>query len=222
MSQTNNNRSVRTIAARLAMGASVALAVPAIAAELWLAPGKSVTIFDAADPSVRLVITAPANAPLDLAPLLDLKPGESVHSIATRVQMRSAGAITIGADGSVALNPISAPARAGAPMLEGGVLVREATQWRLHATDPAPAPASAAQFPSSQRTLISKPGATSAQAQRDIQQCRAYAERAAAQFLSSAAKVAAYNNAMQSCLRSFGYTIHAPVSEIRAPESSSA
>jgi hypothetical protein len=206
----NNNGSVRTIAARLAMGASVALAVPAIAGELWLAPGKSVTIFDAADPSVRLVITAPANGPLDLAPLLDLKPGESVHSIATRVQMRSAGAVTIGTDGSVALNPMSAPALAGAPMPEGGVLVREATQWRLHATDPAPATRPAAGVASSERTLISKPGATSAQASRDIQQCRTYAERAAAQFLNSAAKVAAYNNAMQSCLRSFGYTIHSP------------
>jgi hypothetical protein len=36
------------------------------------------------------------------------------------------------------------------------------------------------------------------------------AERAAAQFLNASAKVASYNNAMQSCLRSFGYTIHAP------------
>ena len=99
----NNNGSVRTIAARLAMGASLALAVPAVAGELWLAPGKSVTIFDGADPAVRLVITAPADAPLDLAPLLDLKPGESVHSIATRVQMRSAGAITIGAQPQASL-----------------------------------------------------------------------------------------------------------------------
>ena len=52
-------------------------------AELWLAPGKSVTIFDATDPSVRLVITAPPDAPLDLGALLELKPDESVHSIAT-------------------------------------------------------------------------------------------------------------------------------------------
>ena len=222
MSQTNNNGIMRTIAARFAMAASVALAVPADAGELWLAPGKSVTIFDSADPSVRLVITAPANAPLDLAPLLDLKPGESVHSIATRVQVRSAGTITMGADGSVALKPASAPARGAAPMLEGGVLVRDGGQWRLHASDPTSVTTPAAGFASSQRTLISKPGATSAQASRDIQQCRTYAERAAAQFLSSAAKVAAYNNAMQSCLRSFGYAIHAPVSEIRGPESSSA
>jgi hypothetical protein len=201
---------MQAIAARFTVAAGVALAASAAAAELWLAPGKSVTIFDAADPTVRLVITAPATAPLDLAPLLDLKPDESVHSIATRVQMRSASAITIGADGAVALGPPSAPGRAAAAMLEGGVLVREGGQWRLHAADPAPVATPAAGFVSSQRTLISKPGATSAQAQRDIQQCRTYAERAAAQLLNSSAKVTAYNNAMQSCLRSFGYTIHSP------------
>jgi hypothetical protein len=201
---------MRAVAARFALAAGVALAAPAAAGELWLAPGKSVTIFDAADPSVRLVITAPANAPLDLAPLLDLKADESVHSIATRVQLRSASGITMGSDGALSLNPASAPARAGAPMLQGGVLVREGGQWRLHANDPAPAATPAAGVASSQRTLISKPGATSAQAQRDIQQCRTYAERAAAQLLNASAKVTAFNNAMQSCLRSFGYTIHSP------------
>ena len=40
------------------------MAAPAAATELWLAPGKSVTIFDAADPAVRLVITAPATVSL--------------------------------------------------------------------------------------------------------------------------------------------------------------
>jgi len=84
-------------------------------------------------------------------------------------------------------------------MLDGGVLVREGGQWRLHASDPAPVATPSAGFASNQRTLISKPGATSAQAQR-----------AAAQFLNSSAKVTAYNNAMQSCLRSVGCTIHSP------------
>ena len=204
MSQMHNSL------ARLAVAAAIALAAPAAADEVWLAPGKSVTIFDAADPAVRLVITAPPNAPLNLAPLLELKANESVHSIATRVQVQSAGAMTMGADGSVALKPASAPARAGAAMLEAGVLVREGGQWRLHANEPAPAGTPAAGFASSPRALISKPGATSAQAQRDIQQCRTYAERAAAQLLNASAKVAAYNNAMQSCLRSFGYRIHMP------------
>lgn len=200
---------MRTIGIGFALAAGIAVAAPPAVAELWLAAGKSVTIFDAADPAVRLVITAPPNAPLDLAPLLELQPGESVHSIATRVQLRGAAAITREPDGALSLNPASVPARAGAPLLEGGVLVREGGQWRLHAADP-PVAAPAAGFASSQRTLISKPGATSAQASRDIQQCRTYAERAAAQFLGSSAKVNVYNNAMQSCLRSFGYTIHSP------------
>jgi hypothetical protein len=199
---------MRGIAAGFALAAGVAMATPA--AELWLAPGKSVTIFDAADPAVRLIITAPPNAPLDLAPLLSLTADESVQSIATRVQLRGASAISIGADGALSLNPATAPTRSGAPLLQGGVLVREAGQWRLHAADPAPIATATVDASSSQRTLISKPGATSAQAQHDIQQCRSYAERAALQLLSASAKVSAYNNAMQSCLRSFGYTIHTP------------
>lgn len=206
----NNKSIVRAMAARLVAAGSLSLVAWSAAAELWLAPGKSVTIFDAADPALRLVITAPPNAPLDLAPLLDLKPEESVHSIATRVRLRGARAITQGADGALSLNPAAASARADATLLEGGVLVREGGQWRLHAGDPAPAAAPGPGFASKERTLISKPGATSAEAQRDIQQCRTYAERAAAQFINASAKVTAYNNAMQSCLRSFGYTIHSP------------
>ena len=206
------NNSLRAIAAGFATAAGVALAAPAAADGLWLAPGKSVTIFDAADPSVRLVVTALPQAPLDLSALLELKPGESVHSIATHVQLRRAGALTAAQDGTLALDSRSASPPPAEQMLEGGVLVREGAQWRFHPADPAPAAtaAPAADFTSGQRTLISKAGVTSAQAQRDIQQCRSYAEQAAAQFLRSSEKVAAYNSAMHSCLRGFGYTIHSP------------
>ena len=210
MSEMNN--SLRAIAAWFATAAGVALAAPAAADGLWLAPGKSVTIFDAADPSVRLVVTALPQAPLDLSALLELKPGESVHSIATHVQLRRAGALTAAQDGTLALDSRSASPPPAEQMLEGGVLVREGAQWRFHPADPVPVAkaAPAADFTSSQRTLISKAGVTSAQAQRDIQQCRSYAEQAAAQFLRSSEKVAAYNSAMHSCLRGFGYTIHSP------------
>lgn len=201
------SNSLRAIATLFA----IVLAAPAVADGLWLAPGKSVTIFDAADPSVRLVVTALPQAPLDLSALLELKPGESVHSLATYVQLRRAAALTATQDGSLALDARSASPPAVGQMLEGGVLVREGAQWRFHPADPAPAAkAPAVDFSSSQRTLISKAGATSAQAQRDIQQCRSYAEQAAAQFLRSAEKVTAYNSAMHSCLRGFGYTIHSP------------
>ena len=212
MSEMHN--SLRAIAARLAMVTGVVLAAPAAADSLWLAPGKSVTIFDAADPSVRLVVTALPQVPLDLSALLELKPGESVHSIATHVQLRRAGALTATQDGTLALDSRGASPPSGGQMLEGGVLVREGAQWRFHPADPAPASKAAAapgvDFTSAQRTLISKAGATSARAQRDIQQCRSYAEHAAGQFLRSSEKVTAYNSAMHSCLRGFGYTIHSP------------
>jgi hypothetical protein len=195
----------------VAMAACALVCAAAAGAELWLAPGKSVTIFDATDPSVRLVITAPADAPLDLSALLELQPGENVHSIATRLQVRGARAMTRGADGGVALSGAASSTQRSAPMLEGGVLVRDGGKWVFHRTEPAAAPATAAAAPPpNQKTLISKPGATHQQAQRDIERCRGYAERSAAQFLRSPEKAAAYNSAMHACLRSFGYTIHAP------------
>jgi len=198
---------MRTLALAALLFVAEALAAPGV---LWLAPGKSVTVFDAADPTVRLVISAPPDAPLDLAPLLELKADESVHSMATRVQVRGASALAPSGDGGVALAPTSGRAAHG-PMLEGGVLVRERGVWRLHASEPAqPALRHAADNTPATRTLISKPGATTAQAERDIRQCRAYADAASAQFLRSSAKVAAYNNVMQACLRNFGYTIHSP------------
>jgi hypothetical protein len=178
------------------------------AADLWLAPGKSVTIFDAADASVRLVITAPADAPLDLGALLELKPDESVHSIATRLQLRGSSAMTRGTDGGLALSGPAGAAHGVGPMLESGVLVRDAGKWTYHRTEPAVAAQTAHAPPAgSQKTLISKPGATLEQAQRDIAQCRVYAERSAAQFLRSQEKSSAYNSAMHACLRSFGYTL---------------
>jgi hypothetical protein len=193
----------------LAMVALALLWSAACATDLWLAPGKSVTIFDAADPSVRLVLTAPADAPLELGSLLELKPGDSVHSIATRVQLRGASAISRGADGALVLNAATVPP-AGAT-IDGGVLVRDGDKWLLHREEtvaaPQPAPAAPA---AGQKALISKAGATKEQAERDIQECRGYAERAASQILRPQDKAATYNGAMQSCLRGFGYTIQMP------------
>jgi hypothetical protein len=195
----------------LAMAACALICDAAAGAELWLAPGKSVTVFDAKDPSVRLVITAPRDAPLDLGALLELKPDESVHSIATRLQLRGASGMTRDAQGGLALSAPSGSAQRSGPVLEGGVLVRDGAKWVFHRTEAQAAPPAAAAAPAaSQKTLISKPGATLQQASRDIEQCRAYAERSAAQFLRSPEKASAYNSAMHACLRSFGYSIHAP------------
>jgi hypothetical protein len=187
-----------------------AIACRALAAgELWLAPGKSVTVLDVAEPAARLVITAPAEAPLDLTPLLELKRGESIHSIATRLQLHGASALALRADGAVALTAGPAATPRGT-LLEGGVLVRDGEKWVLHrVAAPRLPPALEAGFPLG-RARISKPGATSEQASRDIQHCRLYAERAAAPFLRSQEKVLAYNGALESCLRGFGYTLQLP------------
>lgn len=172
-----------------------------------LAPGASVTILDAANPSVRLILTAPPEAPLDLSPLLSLKPDESVYSIVTRMQTKGAGAMTMNADGSVSLSA-AAPARAAAPTrgLAGGVLVFDAGRWTLHPAA-ASSPGAVAPAQQTQRATISKPGATKEQAERDIAQCRQYAQQAAAKQMTAADKASTYNGSMYSCLRGFGYEI---------------
>ena len=200
------------------------MSAAAAAQELLLAPGRSVTILDAADPSVRVVITAPPDAPLDLGALLTTDPKDNVYSIITRMQLNQAGRLSISPDGSMSLSaPLTAQAGQAKPMLEGGVLVFNAGRYVLH---PAPAaqttpttlaepqsPATAtlsAENPGNPRLFISRPGVSREQAERDIRQCRIYAEQARAQFLRAADKAAMYNNTMRSCLKGFGYEIHAP------------
>jgi hypothetical protein len=108
-------------------------------------------------------------------------------------------------------------------MLEGGVLVFSAGRYALHpvpAVQAAPAISAKPQTPptatppagnlSGPRLFISRPGVSREQAERDIRQCRIYAEQASAQFLRAADKASTYNNTMRSCLKSFGYEIHAP------------
>lgn len=185
----------------------------ALAEELLLAPGKSITILDAEDATVRVVITAPANAPLNLTALLTSDPGESVRSVVTRIQLQQARGLVANADGSLSLSraPLPAPAQ-GATMLEGGVLVHRNGKYVLHSSPPPVAwqgaPASNPRNPAG-GLQISKPGTSNEQAQRDLRQCRAYAEAAAAGFLTSAHKASMYNIAMNSCLRGFGYEIRA-------------
>lgn len=172
-----------------------------------LAPAASVTIIDAENPSVRLVVTAPADAPLDLSSLLSLQPGESVYSIVTRLQTRAAGGMELNPDGSVSLSAASpSPAGTPTPGLAGGVLVYDAGRWVLRkgAVAQANGPAPAAQ---QARATIFKVGVTREEAERDIAQCRTYAEQAASGQARPAEKAASYNSTMYSCLRGFGYDI---------------
>ena len=183
----------------------------AFAVELVLAPGASVTILDAADPSVRIVMTAPPTSTLDLSELLTLKPEESVSSIVTRFQASYAGSMARNADGSITLGP-SGPAqgRAPTPGLAGGVLVRNGAQWMLHPGTQQPAgaqpPPPPSAPPSGQRTIY-KAGVTREQAERDIGQCRQLSEKSVSVLMTPVDKANAYNNAMYSCLKSFGYEI---------------
>ena len=112
----------------LAVGALLAC-VPAFAgAELVLAPGKSVTFLDAANPAIRIVLTAPDDAALDLGALLDTS---SPLSIVTGLQARKAVRLVENADGSVSI----AAARVQPPeatVLDGGVLVFDAGRVTLH------------------------------------------------------------------------------------------
>jgi hypothetical protein len=191
-----------------------ALASSALAEDVLLAPGASLTILDAADPSVRVILTAPPDAPLNLSGVLVPDTKESVYSIVTRLKLDAARGLARGADGSMSL---SSPAASNAPTartLQGGVMIFTAGKYVYYpgtqagAAPAAPPPSRTQASPG--RLLISKPGADKAQAERDIAECRRYAERAAAQFLRSADRVAMHNSAMHSCLKSFGYEIHAP------------
>lgn len=194
------------------------LAMPAGHAQgLFLAPGKTLTILDAADPTVRVVLNAPADAPLDLGSILVAGPQESVYAIVTRIQMSAASGLSREQDGSVALSGTKPAVPAADNTLQGGVLVFSAGRFVYHpaaavaaAQAPAASPPATGTAPGGARLLISKPGVARAQAERDIAQCRRYAEQAAAPFLRAADRVAMYNASMHSCLKSFGYEIHAP------------
>ncbi len=189
---------------------ALTVASSAFAVELVLAPGASVTILDAADPSVRIVMTAPPSSALDLSELLTLKPEESVRSIVTRFQAQNAGTMTRNADGSITLGPSGpAEARQPTPGLAGGVLVRNGEQWVLHPAQQQQPSAPPKQAPAQQGTqrTIYKAGVTREQAERDIAQCRQLSEKSVSVLMSPVDKANAYNNAMYSCLRTFGYEI---------------
>ena len=180
---------------------AIGIAGGAFGAELVLAPGASVTVLDAADPTVRIVMTAPPNTTLDLTELLSLKPEESVRSIVTRVQGGgSAGGMTRNADGSITLAPGGpAQSRQPTPGLAGGVLIRSGEQWTLQ-------PGAAPTAPSGQRSIY-KAGVTREQAEQDMAQCRQLAEKSVTSLMGPAERTATFNTAMFSCLRSFGYEI---------------
>ena len=120
---------------RLLLLALAVFPVLAAAEPLVLAAGKTVTVVDAADPSLRVVLTAPAEAPLDLGALFAASdPKAGVHSLVTRSQVRAAGTLIRDADGTLSLAPV-VPASAGTA-IEGGFLVLREGQYSLQAAPP--------------------------------------------------------------------------------------
>jgi|1185.fasta_scaffold284732_1 hypothetical protein len=68
-----------------------AFPLAAAAAEpLLLPPGRSITVVDGRDAAVRVVLTAPANEPLDIAPLLEAADG-NVRALAVPPRRRAKG-----------------------------------------------------------------------------------------------------------------------------------
>jgi len=181
-----------------------------------LAAGKSLTVLDLADPFVRLVITAPANSPVDLSPLLKMKAGDSVRSIPTRLQVNPAARLTRNADGSISIGAGSPPAPG--QVLNGGVLVFNAGRWAYHPdAGPVAAPRAATGAPLPQGTpvfsvgevTVWKRGRSPEDARRDVQQCREFAERSALELGRPADRASMYNANVIDCLRSFGYEMQA-------------
>lgn len=91
---------------------------------LVVAPGMSITLVNAAEPSLRVVLTAPADRPLDVSALLGGMRASELYSLATRMPVH-AHAMVRNPDGSVSLGPTAAaaPAAPSGPMLQNGVIV---------------------------------------------------------------------------------------------------
>jgi hypothetical protein len=204
---------LKKIACRIGCAIVLTLAAGLCRAQgLYLAPGKTLVVLDAADPSVRVLLQAPPQAPLDLAAVLVTGRNDSVQSIVTRIQMKAAAGMARQSDGSISLSGAAPAPLGGATILQGGALVFTNGKFVYH-PGAVPAPSLQATRPAAGiggRLLISRPGVEKAQAEHDIAQCRRYAETSAAQFLRSADKVEAYNGSMYGCLKGLGYRIHAP------------
>ena len=116
------------------------LPVHAVAADrLVVAPGKSVTLVNAADPSMRVVLTAPADRPLDVSALIGGMRASELYSLAARTPVQ-ANAMVRNADGSVSLGT-HAPVATAAPMLQNGVIVVDGATVSHQPEPPAPAAA---------------------------------------------------------------------------------
>jgi hypothetical protein len=91
--------------------------------DLVLAPGSSVTLIDEADPSMHVVVTAPADAPLDLGALIAASGKTNILSIVTAAQVKRAGALVKHADGTITIAPATAAPVSQVSLIDRAVLV---------------------------------------------------------------------------------------------------
>jgi filamentous hemagglutinin family protein len=113
---------------------------------LLLAPGHSVTLIDVSDPALRVVVTAPAAAPLDLSRLLVANGKSSMLSIVTAVRLGAPGALVANPDGSLAIAAIEIPHPEESALADGAVLVFSEGRYVGVTTPAALSPAPAAQL----------------------------------------------------------------------------
>jgi hypothetical protein len=78
------------------------------AGEVLLAPGRSLTFYDAAKPGPGVVVTSPADAYINLSRLVPAIEKSGIHWIVTGLQVKSAGNLASNADGSMSLRPAPA------------------------------------------------------------------------------------------------------------------
>lgn len=113
---------------------------------LLLAPGHSVTLIDVSDPALRVVVTAPAAAPLDLSRLLEANGKSGMLSVVTAVRLGAPGALVANPDGSLAIAAIEIPHAEESALADGAVLVFSEGRYVGVTTPAALSPAPAAQL----------------------------------------------------------------------------
>lgn len=125
------------------------VAAPAYA-QVVLAPGKSVIVVDAADQTVRVVLTAPADQPLDLTAFFSsVDPKDGVLGLATRRHVSAAAMLVQATDGSLLLDaaaPRALPTNAMA--IDDGIVALHQGKYVLLNAVPSAPPRSAPVSPS--------------------------------------------------------------------------
>jgi hypothetical protein len=120
---------VRSAVLAIAMAGASA----AHANDLLLAPGKSVIFVDAAQPEVRIVVTAPGDRALNLSRLMLEAEATGVSSLATAVQVPDQHRVRKEPDGTLVLEGQATGSQsAGEEVPDGAVLVLDQGKFTVH------------------------------------------------------------------------------------------